>query len=200
MKALVIIDVQNDFLPGGSLAVVDGDAVVPVINELQKQFPCVVATKDWHPQDHKSFAAVHGREIGEIIDLEGLPQILWPVHCVQGTHGAEFSSALHTDAIEKVFEKGTDVNIDSYSGLYDNARRRSTGLSTYLKEKGVDEIVVVGLATDYCVKATVLDALEDGFKVSVDLRGCRAVNLNPGDEAKAIEEMRAKGARILGSE
>lgn len=200
MKALVIIDVQNDFLPGGSLAVVDGDAVVPVINELQEQFPCVVATKDWHPQDHKSFAAVHGREIGEIIDLEGLPQILWPVHCVQGTHGAEFSSALHTDAIEKVFEKGTDVNIDSYSGLYDNARRRSTGLSTYLKEKGVDEIVVVGLATDYCVKATVLDALEDGFKVSVDLRGCRAVNLNPGDEAKAIEEMRAKGARILGSE
>ncbi|HLP78182.1 MAG TPA: bifunctional nicotinamidase/pyrazinamidase, partial [Candidatus Paceibacterota bacterium] len=155
MKALILVDIQNDFLSGGALAVPDGDAVIPVANRLQAAFPLVVATQDWHPANHGSFAANHpGRKVFEQIDLNGLPQTLWPVHCVQNTRGAELAAALNRDRIAKVFPKGTDATIDSYSGLFDNGHRKSTGLGEWLKARGATEVFVCGLATDYCVKFT----------------------------------------------
>jgi len=197
MKALIVVDVQNDFVQGGALAVREGDRVVPVANALIPQFELVVATQDWHPADHGSFAANHpGKRVGEEIELNGLPQVLWPVHCVQGTGGAEFASDLQVDRITKVFRKGTDPAIDSYSGLYDNGHRKSTGLAEWLREQGVNRVTVCGLATDYCVKFTALDALAEGFSVTLHLSASRGVNLTPGDVDKAVEEMRSKGVTI----
>lgn len=198
MKALILVDLQNDFLPGGALPVAEGDRVIPVANALMEQpFDLILATKDWHPQDHGSFAANHGKEPGEVIDLHGLEQILWPVHCVQGSEGAEFAPVLQTGKIDKIIYKGTDKEIDSYSTFFDNGHRKGTGLVDYLKEKNVTEVYIAGLATDYCVKYSVLDALGLGFKTYIILEGCRAVNLNEGDEEKAIEEMRRAGAEII---
>ena len=197
MRALLLIDIQNDFLPGGTLAVPEGDKIIPIANQLIDEHELVFATQDWHPADHGSFAVNHpGKEVFDQIDLNGLPQTLWPVHCVQGTPGAEFADELNSDAITEVFVKGTDSEIDSYSGFYDNGHRRSTGLSEHLKSIGVDELTVCGLATDYCVKFTVLDALRDGFKIKVHLPACRGVNIKPDDVEIAIEEMRATGAII----
>ena len=196
MKALIIVDVQNDFLPGGALAVPNGDEVIPLINALQKDFDLVVATQDWHPEGHGSFAHTQGKEVGEMGELAGLPQVMWPVHCVQNSEGAAFASALEMDAAEKVFQKGTDPSIDSYSGFFDNGKRKATGLGDYLKSKKVDSITVVGLATDYCVYFTVLDALSIGFDTTLITDGCRGVNLTPGDDKKAIEEMQKAGATI----
>src|SRR2546421_410769 len=140
VRCLILVDLQNDFLPGGALAVRDGDAVIPIANKLQTAFPLVVATQDWHPANHGSFAANHlGRKVFEQIDLNGLPQTLWPVHCVQETAGAELAATLHRDRIAKVFPKGTDPRIDSYSGFFDNGHRKATGLSDWLKAKGVTE-------------------------------------------------------------
>ncbi len=154
MKTLILIDIQNDFLPGGALAVPSGDHVIPVINRLQPQFELVVATQDWHPPDHGSFAANHpGRQVGDVIDLDGLQQILWPVHCVQNTHGAELAADLNTARVAKVFRKGTDSRIDSYSGFFDNGHRKTTGLGEFLKQQAVDEVYIAGLATDYCVSS-----------------------------------------------
>ena len=165
MKALIIVDVQNDFCPGGALPVPEGDRVVEVINRIQPGFDLVVATQDWHPADHGSFAANHpGRRPGEQIELAGLPQILWPVHCVQGTPGAELHPGLDRSRIARVFRKGTDPSVDSYSGFFDNGRRASTGLGEYLKDQGVTDVYVCGLATDYCVKATALDAVASGVQ------------------------------------
>src|SRR5205807_6303994 len=153
MKALILVDIQNDFLPGGALAVPEGDSVIPVANKLQSAFPLVVATQDWHPANHGSFAANHrGRKPLEQIELNGLPQTLWPVHCVQGTRGAELAATLEHKRIAKIFLKGTDAGIDSYSGLFDNGHRKSTGLGEWLKAKGVTEVFACGLATDYCIK------------------------------------------------
>ena len=195
--ALILVDLQNDFLPGGALAVAGGDQVIPVANRLMDDFEIIVATQDWHPADHGSFAANHpGKELFELIDLNGLPQVLWPVHCVQGTRGAEFAPGLQVERITKVFRKGTDPEIDSYSGLYDNGHRKSTGLGEWLREQGVKRLTVCGLATDYCVKFTALDALGEGFKVALHLPASRGVNLTPGDVDKAIEEMRSKGVKI----
>jgi nicotinamidase-related amidase/8-oxo-dGTP pyrophosphatase MutT (NUDIX family) len=200
MKALVLVDLQNDFVPGGALPVPEGDAIVPLINQLQKQFELVVATQDWHPSNHGSFAANHpGKKPGETIQLNGLPQILWPVHCVQNTLGAEFLPALDTGRIDMVFKKGTDSGVDSYSGFFDNGHRKSTGLGDYLKSKNVEELYVVGLATDYCVKFTALDAVQLGFKTFLIQDACRGVNLKPGDTNTAIEEMRRAGVRIMKS-
>ena len=197
MKALILVDLQNDFLPGGALAVAEGDQVIPVANRVQKKFDLIVATQDWHPANHGSFASNHrGKHAGEVIDLNGLPQVLWPVHCVQGTGGAEFASDLQVDRITKVFRKGTDPAIDSYSGLYDNGHRKSTGLAEWLREQGVNRVTVCGLATDYCVKFTALDALAEGFSVTLHLSASRGVNLTPGDVDKAVEEMRSKGVTI----
>jgi nicotinamidase/pyrazinamidase len=201
MRALICVDIQNDFCPGGSLEVREGDQVIPVANKLMEHFDLVVATQDWHPANHKSFAAMHPwRYPGDVIGLNGLQQILWPIHCVQGSFGAEFAPGLNADAFEKVFVKGTDTEIDSYSGFFDNGHRKATGLGDYLKEKGVEEVYILGLALDVCVKFTVLDALGLGFKTYLVEDGCRGVNLNEGDSDKALSEMREKGAIIAQSD
>lgn len=200
MRALVLVDVQNDFCPGGALPVSEGDRVVPLANGLQSCFDLVVATQDWHPATHESFAANHeGKNPGEVIDLHGLSQVLWPVHCVQNSPGAEFVAALDTSSVARVFQKGTDSEIDSYSGFYDNGHRKATGLGDYLKEQGVDEVYVCGLATDYCVKFTALDARQLGFETFLIEDASRGVNLQPGDVRRAVEEMKAAGVHIVQS-
>ena len=200
MKTLILVDIQNDFLPGGALAVPDGDAIIPVVNQLQAVFPLVVATQDWHPAGHGSFAAHHpGRAVFQQIDLNGLPQTLWPVHCVQGTPGAELAPGLRRDRITKIFPKGTDAGIDSYSGLFDNGHRKSTGLGEWLKSNGAAEIYVCGLATDYCVKFTALDAAQMGFRTYFIEDASRGVNLRPADVADAIAAMNRAGIATVRS-
>ncbi len=197
MRALVLVDLQNDFLPGGALAVPHGDEVIPVANRVQPAFDLVVATQDWHPRGHGSFASSHpGRRPGEVGELDGLPQVLWPDHCVQGTAGAAFAGALETNRVEAIFRKGTDPRIDSYSGFFDNGHRKSTGLGDYLRGKGTTELFVMGLATDYCVRWTALDARKLGFDTTLLLDGCRGVELAPGDADRAVDEMRDAGVRI----
>ena len=198
MKALVIVDVQNDFCPGGALTVPEGDQVVPLVNSFQGRFDLVVATQDWHPADHGSFAANHpGRKPGEVIELAGMKQILWPVHCVQHTSGAALHEGLDRSHIAKVFQKGTDPAVDSYSGFFDNARHKATGLNDYLRERQINEVYVCGLATDYCVKFTALDGVELGFNTYCVEDASRGVNLEPGDVVRSIEEMRSKGVGIV---
>ena len=198
MKALILVDIQNDFMPGGALAVARGDEVVAVANRVQAGFDLVVASQDWHPADHGSFAANHpGRSPGDAIELDGLPQILWPLHCVQGTPGAELVESLDTSRIAHVFHKGADAQFDSYSAFFDNGRRRSTGLAAYLRVRGVEEVSLLGLATDYCVKFTALDAVKEEFATRVIANGCRAVDLAPGDGQRALEEMRAAGVEVV---
>jgi nicotinamidase/pyrazinamidase len=200
MKALILVDVQNDFLPGGALAVPDGDKVIPVANKLQPRFPLVVATQDWHLANHGSFAANHpGKKVFEQIDLSGLPQTLWPVHCVQNTKGAELAAGLNRERITKIFPKGTEPGIDSYSGLFDNGHRKSTGLGEWLKARGVTEVFVCGLATDYCVKFTALDAAQRGFKTHFIEDASRGVNLQPNDVRDAIAEMKRAGVTVVQS-
>lgn len=197
--ALILVDLQNDFLPGGALGVPGGDEVIPLANRLMDDFEIIVASQDWHPPDHGSFAANHpGRQVFENIDLHGLPQTLWPVHCVQGSPGAEFAPGLEAGRITRVFRKGTRPEVDSYSGLFDNGRRHSTGLAEWLHEQGVTRVTVCGLATDYCVKFTALDAVAEGFDVTLHLPACRGVDLQAGDIAAAVEAMREKGVRIRG--
>jgi nicotinamidase/pyrazinamidase len=200
MKALVVVDVQNDFVPGGALPVAEGMQVVPVINRLQQLFELVVATQDWHPMDHGSFASNHeGKKPGDVIDLDGLPQVLWPAHCIEETTGAAFVPGLHTARFARVFRKGTHPRIDSYSGFFDNGHRHSTGLGDYLKENKVQEVHVVGLATDYCVKFTAIDAAGLGFRSNIILDACRGVELHAGDVQRAIEDMKAAGVVVLKS-
>jgi nicotinamidase/pyrazinamidase len=197
MWALILVDIQNDFLPGGALAVPDGDAVVPVANRLIPQYDLVVATQDWHPPDHQSFASQHpGLSIGETAKVEGLEQVLWPDHCVENTRGAEFADALDTDGIDHIFRKGTDRLLDSYSGFFDNDHRKSTGLDEYFQQCGVTEVDVMGLATDYCVKFTALDATELGYKTRLIFEGVRGVDLSPGDCERAIAQMRKRGISV----
>ena len=197
MKTLILVDIQNDFLPGGELAVTDGDQVIAVANRLMPKFDLVVATQDWHPANHGSFASQHdGVEIGDSFALNGLQQIAWPDHCVQNTSGAEFALSLNTDAIDCVVQKGTDREIDSYSGFFDNDQQAATGMAELLKQRGTTEVAVMGLATDYCVKFTALDSEKLGFKTKLILPGCRGVDLQPGDIAAAIEQMRSAGVQI----
>ena len=199
---LILVDLQNDFLPGGALAVPRGDEVFPLANVLQNSFDLVVATQDWHPPNHVSFAANHpGRRVGDVIDLDGQPQVLWPVHCVQGTHGAELAAGLNKTKITHVVHKGTDPNIDSYSGFFDNCHLRSAGLAEYLREQAVAAVYVLGLATDYCVKATALDAIGLGRKTHPNRRRLpRRVDLHAGDVERAIDEMRKQGVRVIPSD
>jgi len=198
MKVLIVTDIQNDFVPGGALAVADGDEIIPLINQLMDHFDLIVATQDWHPEGHGSFAS-RPEEIGKVVDLNGLEQVLWPVHCVQGTFGAEFVAGLDTTRFDAVFQKGTDPEIDSYSGLFDNGHRKATGLDRYLRDRPVDEVYVVGLATDYCVKFTALDLVGLGLNTGLIVDACRGVDLNPGDVNRAVAEMEAKGVRITTS-
>ena len=199
--ALILVDIQNDFLPGGALAVPQGDEVIPVANRLIDRFDCVIATQDWHPKNHESFASQHeGHEVGQVIQLQGLEQILWPNHCVQGTHGAEFAATLNRPEKLRVFPKGTDRNIDSYSGFFDNGQRKSTGLGAYLKTESINRVYILGLATDYCVKFTALDAKQLGFETYLVEDGCRGVDLATGDSAIAVREMQFAGIQSIQSE
>lgn len=200
MKALILVDLQNDFCNFGALAVKGGNDVIPIANRLMEKFELVVATQDWHPADHESFAAVHYfRQPGQVMNLHGLEQVLWPIHCVQGTFGAEFVQELNTNKITKVFPKGTDKTVDSYSGFFDNGKRGDTGLHAYLQEKNVTEVYVMGLALDYCVKFTATDAIELGYKTHLILDGTRAVNLEPNDGEKAVDFLKSLGVIVIES-
>jgi nicotinamidase/pyrazinamidase len=200
LRALILVDLQYDFVPGGALAVPQGDEVISVANAIQPQFDLVVATQDWHPANHASFAANHpGTKVGDVIDLNGLPQILWPVHCVQNSPGAALLSSLNTSRIARIFQKGTDPQIDSYSGFFDNGHRRATGLGDYLSKQRVSRVFVMGLATDYCVKFTALDSVGLGFETYLIEDGCRGVNLKPTDSADAIEAMKKAGVVVTTS-
>lgn len=199
-KALILVDLQNDFMPGGSLPVPNGHEIIPLANKLQTYFDLVVATQDWHPANHGSFASNHPEhKIGDIIDLDGIPQILWPDHCVQNSKGAEFVAGLDTSKTHKIFHKGTDPLIDSYSAFFDNAHRRHTGLADYLKENHIEEVYLAGVATDYCAKYSALDACHLGFKVYVIEDACRGINIKPDDVSKAFKEMKSAGAVIIKS-
>ncbi|GJM63871.1 bifunctional nicotinamidase/pyrazinamidase [Persicobacter diffluens] len=197
MRALLIVDLQYDFLEGGALAVPKANEIIPVVRDLMSKGLPIFATQDFHPAGHKSFASQHeGRQIGEMITMNGMPQVLWPDHCVQGTHGAAFFEDLEIAKRAIVVQKGKDVEVDSYSGFFDNGRRHQTELDEFLKIKNIQELIVLGLATDYCVKFTVLDALSLGYQVRVVTDGVRAVNLNAGDGERALAEMATAGADI----
>jgi nicotinamidase/pyrazinamidase len=197
-KALLLVDIQNDFIPGGALEVNRGDEVIEIANRAMKLFDHAIATRDWHPADHKSFASQHvGKNPGEFIELNGLPQILWPDHCVAGTKGAEFAPGLNVSGITKIIQKGLDKEVDSYSGFFDNANDHATGLEDYLRSQGIDTLFIVGLATDYCVKYTALDARKLSFDTSIIIEGVRGVELNPGDCDAAIEEMKEAGVKVV---
>mgnify|MGYP003859159701 CR=1 FL=1 len=198
MNALLIVDVQYDFLPGGNLEVKEGDKIIPVINELQEKFDFIVATQDWHPADHKSFAANHqGKKVGDHIKLSGTDQILWPTHCVQESKGAQFHKDLRQDKWKKVFRKGRNPMVDSYSGFFDNNKLENTGLSDYLHDHDITDVYVVGLAADFCVKFTVLDAVKEGFETHLVTDATKAVNLYPSDFELALKEMSKTGAELV---
>lgn len=201
MKALLIIDVQNDFCEGGNLAVKNSLEIIPVVNNLIKKFEknndFIIATKDWHPADHKSFASVSNTKVGEIGTLNGLPQVWWPDHCIENTKGSEFHKDLLS--VKNIVYKGNDPEVDSYSGFFDNNKIHKTKLDEILKENNIDTLYILGLATDYCVKFTVLDALSLGYKVYLVSDGCKGVNINPDDSEKAVEEMKNAGAVIIKS-
>lgn len=185
MKALIVVDIQNDFLQGGSLAVQGGKEIIPIINSIQEKFDLVVATQDWHPKGHKSFASQHSnKSVYDKIDLNGIEQVLWPDHCVQGTVGAEISSELNQNKIEAIFRKGMNTIIDSYSGFYDNGKLKCTGLGDFLKGRGVKEIFVCGLAADYCVYFTAKDALELGFTSTIIENATKAIDVSNFENIK----------------
>jgi len=196
--ALIMVDLQNDFCPGGSLAVPNGDEIIPIANALQSHFDIVVATQDWHPADHKSFAVNHPNgKIGDLILLNGISQVLWPSHCVQGTAGAAFHPNVKLEKVNQIIQKGIDREIDSYSAFFDNAHLRATGLTEYLRAENVTEIYLLGLATDYCVKYSALDAVALGFTVYVIQDACRGIELNVGDISSAYAEMEKAGVRLI---
>lgn len=199
MKTLIIVDVQNDFMPGGSLAVPGADRIIPVINQLQEHFDLIIATQDWHPQNHTSFSSNHqGKNPFEKITIEGMEETLWPDHCVQGSQGAELYAGMETNKIAVIFRKGMNPEVDSYSGFYDNHRKISTGLSGYLKEKGVKNVFFCGLAADICVYFTIKDAINEGF--SARLIEDASQPLNALDYLRIKEELEGKGVIIMTSE
>ena len=195
-EALIVIDIQNDFCPGGALAVADGDAIIPRVNALMGDFAVVVLTQDWHPANHMSFAANHpGAAPFSLTQMPYGPQVLWPVHCVQGGHGAAFHADLDVNAAELIIRKGFRPEIDSYSGFYENDRVTPTGLEGYLRSRGVTAVTLVGLATDYCVAYSALDAVGHGFRTTVLEGACRAIDLN-GSLAEARRLMADAGVHL----
>lgn len=199
-SALVVIDMQRDFMPGGALSVPDADLIIPKINKLMHVFPMTVASQDVHPKDHVSFASNHpGRKIGDKVKLGKITQVLWPEHCVQNTLGSDFDPRLDVKGICKVIPKGTHKEIDSYSAFFDNAQSASTGLDAYLKNKGISRVFICGVATEYCVLFSVLDALKLGFSVFVIEDACRGIDLALGDQENAFAFMKEKGAKIISS-
>lgn len=199
-EALLIIDVQNDFCPGGALPVPEGDRVVPIINRVMKKFEVVVATQDWHPAGHKSFASSHtGKNPYEIINLGGIEQVLWPDHCVQGTWGADLREDLEDGPIRAILRKGMNLEVDSYSGFRDNRREYITGLDGYLKALAVNHLYLVGLAADYCVYFTAMDGLENGYKVSIILDATRGIDIPPGSMEEKLSRFKEQGGKIITS-
>jgi nicotinamidase/pyrazinamidase len=199
-EVLLVVDVQRDFLPGGALAVPHGDEIVPLINRFAPRYVSVLATQDWHPADHCSFASNHlARKPGDVIEVNGLSQVLWPRHCVQGTPGAELAPDLDVGVIAKTFFKGIDPGLDSYSAFFDNAKKRSTGLWEYLQNQGCHRIDLCGLATDYCVLWSVLDARSLGIDVTVLMDACRGIDLKAGDTERAFAHMQSAGAALTRS-
>ncbi|MDR5652735.1 bifunctional nicotinamidase/pyrazinamidase [Ruixingdingia sedimenti] len=195
-EALIGIDIQNDFCPGGALAVADGDAVVAPVNAMMAEFAVVVLTQDWHPAGHLSFADNHpGRAPFDMAQMPYGPQVLWPRHCVQGTDGATFHPGLATDPAQMVIRKGFRTGIDSYSAFFENDRTTPTGLDGYLRSRGVEALTLAGLATDFCVAYSALDAVRQGFRVTVRMDACRAIDLN-GSLAEAVAQMRAAGVTL----
>ena len=196
MTALLLIDFQLDFLPGGSLAVPEGEVILPLLNDLQPRFDLVVATQDWHPAGHRSFASAHpGAALFGEIEWQGLPQRLWPDHCVQGSAGAALHPGLNLDRVEAIFRKGTDPDLDSYSAFFDNGHRRATGLSAYLRARGVAEVFVAGLAADYCVYFSAKDAHAEGFTVRVIEDATRGIS--PAGMAAARTDLQAQGVGFV---
>lgn len=198
MKTLLIIDVQNDFIPNGSLPVPNGNQIVPVINKIQNKFDLVIGTQDWHPKGHTSFTSNHkGKSNFDEIEIHGQPQTLWPDHCVQGTQGAEFHPDLNTERFEAIFRKGTDKTIDSYSAFYDNGHLKSTGLAGYLKEKGTTQLFLCGLAADICVYFSILDAFKEGFDCYLIEDASKALDNIEFEKLK--KEMIATGIKMVAS-
>lgn len=196
-EALIVIDVQNDFCPGGALAVAGGDEIVPEINAMLADYSVRVLTQDWHPADHASFAANHpGAAPFSMVEMPYGPQVLWPVHCVQGTIGAAFHAGLNADAADLVIRKGFRPGIDSYSAFFENDRTTPTGLEGYLRTRGATRLMLVGLATDFCVAYSALDAARLGFDVTVKLSACRGIDLD-GSLAAALTQMQAKGVKLV---
>ncbi|MCC5912873.1 MAG: bifunctional nicotinamidase/pyrazinamidase [Balneolaceae bacterium] len=200
MKALLVIDIQNDFCPGGALAVPNGDRIIPVVNRLIDQFDTVIQTQDWHPAGHHSFASSHeGKNPYDTTELDYGTQVLWPDHCVQGSKGAEFHPDLNSLKSQVVIRKGFRKGIDSYSTFFENDQETSTGLTGYLKNRGITELYAVGLATDFCVKWSVLDGIREGFKLHIVKDAVAGINLNGSLDA-AWREMKAAGTGILTSD
>lgn len=199
-KALIVVDVQNDFCEGGSLEVPKADEIIPYINLLmnENQYDQIVLTQDWHPSDHKSFASNNGKNVGDIIQLNGVPQFMWPDHCVQNTKGAEFHPDLQVEKATHIVQKGTNTEFDSYSGFQDNNHFMKTGLEDYLKFHDIQMVEIVGLALDYCVKFTALDAVKAGFLTCVHFNGTRAVNVKPENGRDAIYQLAQNQVTILG--
>ena len=196
MEALVVIDLQNDFCPGGALAVTGGDAIVPVVNRLIGEFDHVVMTQDWHPAGHSSFASSHpGKQPFETVEMPYGTQTLWPDHCIQGTHGAMFHSGLRWDKAQIVIRKGFRGAIDSYSAFYENDHSTPTGLGGYLKERSIAAVTLCGLATDFCVAFSAIDARNHGLDVTVQLDACRGIDLGGSMDAM-LGQMRAAGVRL----
>ena len=201
MRALIVVDLQNDFMPGGPLGVPGATEVIPLTNSLMERFDLVIATQDWHPPDHGSFAANHdSRSPYDVVDLHGLSQVLWPVHCVQNTPGADFVEGLNTERFSAVIRKGTDPTVDSYSGFADNGNRIRTGLAGLLQERGVTEVFVCGVATDYCVRFTAQDAASAGFSVTLIEDAARGVGITPDDVPNALAALREAGVTITTSD
>lgn len=197
MKALVIVDIQNDFCPGGALAVPGGDKIIPLVNELSGQFDCVVQTQDWHPADHLSFASNHeGKSPYDTVDMDYGKQVLWPDHCIQGSKGAEFHPDVETVPSQVIIRKGYRKHIDSYSAFFENDHDTTTGLHGYLTERKIEELVITGLATDFCVKWTVLDALKLGYKVTLVQDAVRGIDIDGSVDA-AIKEMNEAGTQMV---
>ncbi len=199
-SALIIVDVQNDFCPGGALEVKEGDKVVPVINKISNRFYKVIATQDWHPENHLSFASNHpGKKVQDIIDLNGIQQVLWPVHCVQGTKGADFHPELDLRPVDLIIRKGTNPQIDSYSAFFENDKKTSTGLEYYLKGLGIKKVFLTGLATDYCVFFSAMDSVKLGFETYVIIDATRGVDFPEGNIEKSLKAMKEAGIKIINS-
>lgn len=200
MPALLLVDLQNDFFAKGALAVKQAEEILPVANTLSQRFSNVIASQDWHPKNHQSFASFHQLNPGEVVDLHGIQQVLWPEHCVQNTLGAAFHEKLDCKPIQHVIQKGTNPKLDSYSAFFENDKKTPTGLVEYLKKQGVQTLYILGLATDYCVKYTALDAKALGFEVCLVVDGCQAVNLEPQAGLQALKDMQQVGIKLVNSQ